>query len=97
MKKMSLKPLSLMFVVLAMLVGGCAGVEDQEQPGANEAALNTATQEAKDDSISTQGLCKQAWTCNSSNYYATQARCVEACGGQECWREHNCNGGCICP
>ncbi|ADO75029.1 hypothetical protein [Stigmatella aurantiaca] len=95
---------SLMVVLFAGLTlagAGCGSAEPvstDEQVSTQGASAQTGSeQSSSEESHSAQAVCPLKWTCNFSTYYNTNAQCTAACGANTCYREHACNGTCVCP
>jgi hypothetical protein len=86
---------SLAAVLIAGLTFAGAGCGTTlPSPEAEQAAAEQASSEG---TYTGQAVCKLMWTCDWSAYYTTQAQCTAACGGNACYRDYACNGGCVCP
>jgi hypothetical protein len=81
-------------LVAGLTFAGTGCGTNQIDPSQEQAASEQVSSEG---THSEQAVCRLMWTCDWSGYYTTQAECKAACGGNACFREHACTGGCVCP
>jgi hypothetical protein len=58
-------------------------------------ATSSLSEEAEPSAV--RGKCPQAWTCDNTKWYSTEAACNTSCGNGSCYLDYRCTIGCICP